>query len=140
MISPTGLGIRNDSEGLGHYNSIRHGGRQHKGTDYLAVAFQDIIAPFDMILKRYANPTMKFPRESGVEWITPFASGKMFYFIPKPELIGSFVIKSHVIGTAIDLKPYYGENIKSHIHFQIDSIDPELFRSLSNVLKKYQMI
>ena len=138
MISPTGLGIRNDSEGFGHFGAKR-GTKLHRGTDYLAIAGQDIVAPFDMVLSRYSNASDKFARESGIKWQTPVGSGRMWYFTPKPDLIGTFVSKGTVIGTALDLIPYYGPNILSHIHFQINSFDPEFFRRLSEIMTDYKM-
>jgi len=139
MISPTGFGIRNDSEGAGHYGALRSGGRLHKGTDYQVIAGQPVVAPFDMILSRYSRPSTKFPLESGVVWKTPSGSGKIFYFVPIPDLIGTFVTKATVIGVAIDLTTYYGPNMTSHIHFQIDSFDPELLRRLAEVMVDYRM-
>lgn len=133
MISPTGLGIRTDSEGYGHYGS-RRGRRIHKGTDYLAEPNQDIVAPFDMLIKRYANPTTEFPLTSGIAWTTPHMMGKMFYFVPDPHLIGAVVTKGQYIGLAIDLEKYYSADMSSHIHFQIDSFDPEFLRRLSEVM------
>ncbi len=139
MISPTDLGIRNDSEGLGHYGATRTGGHHHKGTDYLAVAGQTIRAPFDMILSRYSKPSNKFPLESGIKWVTPVGSGRMWYFVPIPKLIGTFVPKDLVIGVAIDLKTYYGPKIDCHVHFQINSVDPEIFRSITTTINRYQI-
>ncbi|MCP4607707.1 MAG: hypothetical protein GY845_03180 [Planctomycetes bacterium] len=139
MISPTGKPIRNDSAGLGHYGAKRSGNRLHHGTDYLAIAGQPIVAPFDMVLSRYSNPSSKFPLESGVKWVTPSGSGKMFYFVPIPKLIGTFVSKAEVIGIAIDLATYYGSDVSSHIHFQIDSFDPEMFRRLAEIMTDYRM-
>lgn len=139
MISPTGKEIRSDSEGDGHYNARRSGGKKHKGTDYLAIAGQPIVAPFDMVLERYSRPSSRFPKESGVAWYTPSGSGKIFYFVPLPKLVGTFVTKATVIGIAIDLKTYYGPNMDSHIHFQIDSFDPEILRRLSQILVDYRM-
>ena len=138
MISPTGLGIRNDSEGSGAYGSKR-GRRIHKGTDYLAEPNQDIVAPFNMFIKRYAAPTSAFPLTSGIAWSTPYMIGKMFYFVPDPHLITAVVTKGQYIGTAIDLKKYYSKEMSSHIHFQIDSIDPEFLRSLSEVITNFHL-
>ena len=47
MISPTGLGIRNDIEGSGEYGA-RRGSRKHAGIDYVCKDGQNIFAPFDM--------------------------------------------------------------------------------------------
>ena len=139
MISPTGHDIRNDSEGFGHYGAKRAGNRLHKGTDYFAIPNQPIVAPFDMVLSRYSRPSDKFPRESGVKWKTPSGSGRMWYFVPIPKLIGTFVSKGTVIGIAIDLTTYYGPKIDSHVHFQINSFDPEIFHRLSKIMTDYRM-
>ena len=138
MISPTGLGIRTDPAGSGHYGS-RRGRRIHKGTDYLAEPNQDIIAPFDMVIKRYANPTTAFPLTSGIVWTTPHMTGKMFYFVPDSHLIGAVVTAGQYLGLAIDLKKYYSADMSSHIHFQIDSFDPEFLRSLTELITNFNI-
>ncbi len=134
MISPTGKELRNDSEGCGYYGAKREGNRRHKGTDYLATPGQTIIAPFDLVLKRYSRPTKNFPQNSGILWQTPKGQGKMFYFTPYEKLIGTYVPQGTEIGVALDLTPFYGSEMLSHIHFQIDSLDPELIRSLSTII------
>jgi len=119
MISPTGLDIRSDSEGDGHYGAPR-GSRLHKGEDYLAKSGQTVVAPFDMLVVRYARPSTRFPIESGIKWATENNEGRMFYFVPNPNLISKQVKAGQVIGSAIDLTTYYGSEMSCHIHFQIN--------------------
>ncbi len=44
LVNPTGLGIRNDAGGKGHYGAPR-GSRQHYGLDLQSIDGQDIISP-----------------------------------------------------------------------------------------------
>ena len=55
MISPTGKGIRVDSEGDGNYGASR-GSRRHNGIDYICVEGQEVRAPFNMLINRIAKP------------------------------------------------------------------------------------
>ena len=119
MISPTGKGIRSDSEGDGHYGSSR-GSRIHRGVDFLADSGQEIVAPFDMTIKRIAYPYRDMTM-IGIEWIRGKSSGKMFYFDPIIGLIGSEVKQDQVIGFAQGVSEYHNlPNMKNHIHFQVD--------------------
>ena len=119
MISPTGKGIRNDSEGSGEYGASR-GSKLHNGIDYLCDEGQEIIAPFNMTIlrKAYTNKDMQM---TGIEWSKGKTTGKMFYFEPDMSLIGRFVQIGTVIGKAQSVSNYYGlPAMKNHIHFQID--------------------
>lgn len=119
MISPTGKGIRNDSEGSGEYGSSR-GSRVHKGIDYECEEGQIIVAPFDMIITRVSYPKLNSPL-SGIAWQKGKSKGKMFYFEPYPELVGGSVKHGQVIGLAQSVsKDYNLPNMKDHIHFQVD--------------------
>jgi len=119
MISPTGLGIRVDSEGDGNYGASR-GTRLHNGLDYVCSKYQDIIAPFNMIITRGAYPKA-YKVMQGIAWQKGKSKGRMFYFIPDPELIGKSVHAGDVIGVAQDVSEYYGlPNMANHIHFQIN--------------------
>ena len=119
MISPTGKGIRNDSEGSGEYGAPR-GIRLHNGIDYECTGGQDIIAPFDMLITRISNPKANSTL-SGIAWQHGQSTGKMFYFKPNSSLINTFVKESDVIGIAQSVSKDYGlPNMIDHIHFQID--------------------
>ena len=126
IISPTGKGVRVDAMGNGHYGSSRDGGtRRHKGTDYLADAGQIVVAPCTMTIVRIALPYAEHPEFSGIAWKNDDAEGKMFYFQPFPNLVGETVSIGANIGIAQDLTKLYGSRMHNHIHFQIDSINPE---------------
>lgn len=119
MISPTGLGIRNDEEGSGEYGASR-GARLHNGVDYLCKEGQDIIAPFDLTIVRISNPKIN-SELSGIVWQSNRSYGKIFYFEPNPDLISYAVEQGQVIGKAQSVSADYGLlGMKDHIHFQID--------------------
>jgi hypothetical protein len=119
MISPTGKGIRIDSEGSGEYGASR-GIRIHNGIDYLCDQGQGVRAPFGMFIKRIANPKSNSPL-SGIEWTAGRSSGKMFYFKPYKQTIGQEVVEGEIIGIAQSVSKDYGlPNMLDHIHFQVD--------------------
>ena len=119
MISPTGLGIRVDSEGDGHLGASR-GSRRHRGTDYLCVKNQDIVAPFDFRIVRVAYPKVDLIMK-GIMWEFGKSSGRMYYFIPHKDLIGKSVKEGQIIGTAQSVSEYYKlPDMKDHIHFQVN--------------------
>lgn len=119
MISPTGLGIRNDSEGSGEYGASR-GDRIHNGIDFLCIPGKPIVAPFDLVVVRVSYPTYGL-KLSGIEWKSGRSHGKLFYFTPDPDLIGCTALSGHRLGIAQDVGAAHGlPNMKPHIHFQID--------------------
>ena len=119
MISPTGLGIRVDPEGDGNYGASR-GVRRHNGVDYLCEEGQNIVAPFDMIILRIANPKSNCPL-SGIEWQRGKSTGKLFYFKPDVHMIGDAVKQGEYIGIAQSVSDWYKLNkMLDHIHFQVD--------------------
>ncbi len=119
MISPTGLGIRVDSEGDGNYGASRCS-RLHNGIDYLCFVGQDIVAPFDMFIDRIAKPKIR-TEMSGIKWTKGKNTGRIFYFLPYNNLIGCNVKKGDVIGIAQSVSDDYNlPKMKDHIHFQIN--------------------
>lgn len=119
MVSPTGRGIRSDSEGDGNYGA-RRGDRRHNGVDYLCDEGQDIVAPFDMLIERKAYPNRDMIM-SGISWSSGRSSGRMFYFQPFIDLIGCHVKEGAVIGKAQSVSGYYDlPQMEDHIHFQIN--------------------
>jgi len=119
MISPTGLGIRVDGEGDGHYGASR-GARRHNGIDYICEPGQAIKAPFNMFLKRISYPNSDLIMQ-GVAWQSGSSTGKMFYFKPDKNLIGKAVKEGDVIGYAQSVAEDYGlPGMINHIHLQID--------------------
>jgi len=137
MESPTGLGIRYDSEGQGQYraprikwnkqgNRINKGRRLHAGTDYICKPGQIIVSPISGKIKRIAYP-YKDKQYGGVVIEGDFFTIKMFYFEPSKELIGKKVSKGDQIGTAQDISKRYSKKMTPHIHLQVDRADPNLF-------------
>jgi len=119
MINPTGRPIRSDQEGDGHYGASR-GLRRHNGIDYECKEGQDVLAPFNMIILRVAKPKAGSSL-SGIEWQKGKSTGKMFYFLPDPNLTGNSVQEGDVIGVAQSVSKSYGlPKMKDHIHFQVD--------------------
>ena len=127
MISPTGKGIRNDSEGHGAYGASR-GGRVHRGTDYICEPGQIVVAPISGTVMRVAKPYSN-EAYSGLFIQGEKMAVKLFYFTPN-VLIGEGVEMGEPIGTAQDISKLHGPAMVPHIHLEIDSIDPEIFMSL----------
>lgn len=140
MISPTGLGIRNDEMGQGHWGAPR-GDRIHKGVDFKSVSGQEVIAPFDLTIERISRPNVSYL--SGIAFKNEYSKGNMWYFTPDVSLIGKEVKQGEVIGHAQALREYYGPKMTNHIHFQFSEIDPMWMiasASILNVLKMMRQI
>jgi hypothetical protein len=119
MISPTGKGIRVDSEGDGQYGESR-GDRIHRGVDYLCDQGQEIKAPFDMRIVRESKPKAGSPM-TGIAWEKGRSTGRMWYFKPFKHVIGQEVVQGEVVGTAQSVSQDYGlPNMEDHIHFQVN--------------------
>lgn len=125
MISPTGKGLRNDTQGQGFYRAKR-GRRSHKGSDYLCTPGQNIVSPLDGKLTRMAYP-YKDRKWEGCAIVGNFMTVKMFYFKPFQDLIGKKVIKGEHIGFAQNISLKYSKLMLPHIHLQIDQVDPAIF-------------
>ena len=60
IISPTGLGMRNDNKGAGFFGAPRDG-RKHAGYDFLCVPWQNVFCPIDDAqIVRIARPYETF--------------------------------------------------------------------------------
>ena len=119
MISPTGLGIRVDTEGDGNYGA-RRGSRLHNGVDYICKKGQNIIAPFDMTIKRMSYPNKDMVL-NGIVWVKGKSNGRLFYFYPNTDLIGTEVKEGYVIGVAQSISEYYELPLMlDHVHFQVN--------------------
>ncbi len=119
MISPTGLGIRSDSEGDGNYGASR-GSKRHNGQDYECKKGQDIKAPFDLVITRIAYPETDCIMQ-GIAWKRGKSTGRMFYFKPDMNLVGNPVKQGAIIGKAQSVSEYYKlPKMKDHVHFRVD--------------------
>jgi hypothetical protein len=133
MISPTGLGIRSDAAGDGHFGAPR-GDNTHKGVDFLTLPGQPVIMPISFgRIKRVAWPYKVNGDYRGIE-IEGYDRGagdvviKMFYLVPFQ--LGSAIAEGTVIGYAQDISVKYGgDPMQPHIHLEFRKdgklIDPE---------------
>jgi len=126
MISPTGKGIRRDTQGQGDYRASR-GRRVHKGCDYLCDPGQNIVSPIEGKITRIAYPYAKDLRWQGCVIVGTFFTIKMFYFKPFEDLIKQDVQQGQHIGFAQNISKKYSQAMQPHIHLQIDQCDPNIF-------------
>ena len=126
IISPTGLGIRNDPMGLGIYGAPR-GHRIHQGLDFVCKPGQDVLCPIvSGKLMREAKPYADDEKYSGcLIWGRQIII-KMFYLKPWKWVIGEYIKQGDPIGIAQDISEKYGEDMTPHIHLTIVSLDPEI--------------
>ena len=133
-MNPTGLPIRNDRGGLGHYGAPRSkinpdGGKvfyTHKGVDYQCLPGQDIWA---FATGRIIRPSDPYGGGdySGMIFETKRALFKVFYFSPYENLIGKVVKIGDIIGKAQDISLRYpGIGVTPHVHVEILQCDPEI--------------
>lgn len=135
MISPTGLGIRNDAEGFGYFDAPR-GRRKHDGTDFLCAPGTEVVFPFDNgKILRIAYPYSGDTELSGV-YGRAIERGKllyfkMFYFLPRLDVLQLDFKQGDMLGVAQDVtvkyvKPGVPCEMKPHVHLEIDRIDPTI--------------
>ena len=116
--NPTGLWIRSDSQGDGHFGA-RRGKRRHAGLDLLCKPGQPVVSPCAAQVTRLA-----FPYEGAFEWKGlllkngPYAV-KLFYLEPDESLIGQWIEEGQVLGHAQDISKRYGAEMLPHIHIEI---------------------
>lgn len=126
LTNPTGQGIRNDSQGQGHWGASR-GSRAHKGLDFATTVGQDIYSPVDGRVV-YATGASKGARVD-IYPSNPSAAGftmiRMLY-VDRPAGINAWssvnVTAGTPIGIAADLQTRgYSPSVTPHIHFQIQN-------------------
>ena len=123
IISPTGLGMRNDSKGAGHFGAPR-GNRKHAGYDFLCIPWQSVCCPIDdATIVRIARPYDDL-EYSGAVIEAARITIKMFYFEVNANLIGKKVRQGEAIGHAQDISKRYGPSMRPHVHLEIIAIDP----------------
>jgi len=122
IYNPTGLGIRSDPAGDGHFGASR-GNRKHEGLDFLVAPGQIVKAVIAGKLVR-AYPYVDDVIFAGCRlWGKDFMA-KMFYFIPHEKLIHEDVLAGEEIGIAQDISAKYGGGMKAHIHVGLYSLNP----------------
>lgn len=131
MISPTGLGVRNDQAGFGFFDAPR-GSKAHNGVDFLCNPGTEVVFPFDSgrILRLsypYADST-----ELGGVYGRATHNGKLvyfklWYFQPQEDILQRALIKGEQIGIAQDVTVRYPDHsMHPHLHLKIEKIDPEI--------------
>ena len=134
-MSPTGMGIRNDAGGQGHFGAKRRrtnaNGEEiiytHKGVDYRCIPGQAIFMPFTGQIVRVARPYANGPY-SGAVISCKRMTIKIFYFEPYPETIGKIYKIGMPIGVAQDISQRYPDSgVTPHIHVQVEEVDPDFF-------------
>ena len=124
LYNPTGLGIRSDPGGDGHFGASR-GDRKHEGIDFLCTPGQvvrAVIAGKLVSAYPYAGDVIF----AGCRlWGKDFMA-KMFYFIPNENLINEDVLAGEDIGIAQDISAKYGGGMKPHIHVGLYKLNPTL--------------
>jgi len=135
VISPTGLGIRVDSAGDGHYGARRRNSKgrvySHDGIDFLLIRKQVIVAPTTCKMPRIARPYQNDSTYSGAILESDKIRLELFYFEPYPHLIGRSVDIGQPIGIAQDITLRYpNSGMKPHVHLGIVKCDPMIFIDL----------
>lgn len=126
MISPTGINtIRKDLQGSGKYGAPRSN-HWHKGTDYICVPGNRIVAPISGIVNRIAKPYAN-SHYSGLVITGVSMCIKMFYLEPDVLLIGKKVLQGDSVGWAQDISKKYEQGMTPHIHLEITHINPDIF-------------
>ena len=123
LVNPTGLGIRNDSKGLGHHGAPR-GHRKHDGVDLMCKPGQSILMPVDGILVRESLPYKDDLKWRGVYIFNPRIEIKMWYMTSGYKF-GQEYKAGSIIGAAQDIGEKYA-GVTPHIHLRICKIDPLL--------------
>jgi murein DD-endopeptidase MepM/ murein hydrolase activator NlpD len=124
LHNPTGLGIRSDPGGDGHFGASR-GNRKHEGLDFLCAPGQIVRAVIPGKLVS-AYPYAGDVIFAGCRlWGKDFMA-KMFYFIPHKHLINEDVLAGEEIGIAQDISAKYGGGMLPHLHVGLYKLNPTL--------------
>lgn len=124
FVNPTGMGMRNDAGGQGHFGA-RRGTRTHNGVDYACVPGQSIYAPHDGKIVRESLPYASDSRWRGVMLVHKRITTKLWYMQPAVGIVGQNVKANQIIGIAQDISKKEGyEKCGPHIHLKIEKIDP----------------
>ena len=143
LDSPTGLGIRNDAGGAGHFGASRIRNNvsipgAHKGLDFSSVDGQNIISPIGGRVRNFIGHTSGKPmlQLRPVNSNLGFDTIEMLYVKPPKGInysgIWRNVSAGDVIGSSVNLQSLgYAPKLGSHIHLQLklngNFIDPTPF-------------
>jgi len=142
IVSPTGLGIREQDEwGCGDFGAPR-GNSMHKGTDFMLCKpgeqlekGRPVYSPVDGKVVRKAWPYRQSSKYTGILITNDFGYFWLFYLMPFPRILkfGTPVRMMQEIGLAQDISqkemPGKYPGMIPHIHLQIqihpDNLNPE---------------
>jgi len=116
-VNPTGQGLRGrDGAGNGGFGRRRADGTWHGGADWINTPGQTIVAPTSGTI----GDPVTYNGMGGVRIITgDGAIVKTLYTSPTVKK-GDRVSAGDPIGTAINLRPAYGNQMTNHTHVEID--------------------
>ena len=143
FVNPTGLNIRRDDGGDGHWNTSR-GQNKHRGIDFWAVVGQDVLSPVEGIAINFIGSGDKYPmvditpsnKSWGVSLIRMLYVDAHLGRSDSTKANSRHVNAGEVIGMASDIDSLinkktnknYPSNLTSHIHLQVkvndDWVDP----------------
>lgn len=139
MISPTGLGVRNDRAGYGYFDAPRSKtvkgkvkNYRHAGTDFLCTPGHEVVMPFDSgkglrMAYPYADRSLDGVLFKCVERGKVLYC-KMFYFNPVQDVLQRNFQQGEVIGHAQDVTSrYQSTEMQPHVHLEITGVDPTIF-------------
>lgn len=135
MTSPTGERIRSfDGFGSGRYGAPR-GKRKHRGSDFGGKPGQDVVCPINNALVVRECRPYAVGEYSGVILRNDDFTLQLFYFLPNPEIYGTFLNEHDVMGTMQDISLRYPIKkgqvpMMPHVHLGILNINPEIFLRL----------
>ena len=125
ITSPTGKGIRMDSQGDGHFKASR-GKRVHLGFDFEGEPKQDIWQPLNRAtLTRIVFPYADDTTYTGIELVGDIFIVHLLYVFPDHKLLGTTLNRGDVVGIMQDISRKYGKGMVPHVHMNV-YINPEV--------------
>lgn len=120
LKNPTGLPVRNDEAGFGHFRAPR-GGRSHAGEDYECVPGQDVVTPCVGIITKIGQVYSDDPQWKYIEVSHHgLYRVRLFYVTAPGNYVGVRVDQGDVIGKAQDITIRYpGQGMKPHVHMGV---------------------
>jgi hypothetical protein len=124
LVNPTGLGIRSDDGGDGHWGAQR-GNRTHRGIDFSTIDGQNIVSPIDGRVRNFKGSSTGYPMiqiypsstNVGFDYIEILYAGEPYGV--KPWTFRN-VSAGEIIGISLNLQGLgYPSNVGSHIHLQM---------------------
>lgn len=137
------LTIRYDAAGSGEWGALRTRKTgetyKHNGLDIAGRPGDTIVAPWGMYVKRISRPYSDDLSYSGIAWESDRMKGRIWYVVPRHNIIDTFIPSGTSIGLLQDVTQRYPDRgMSPHWHLQIDSIDPMVIIDMMEMLRRYQ--